>query len=182
MWKRFLRLLESRPLLTQCVTSGIIGGMGDAISQTVVERRTWKEYDVSRTNRFVLITGIYIAPCLAAWFRLLERVRGATKIIPLKKVALDQLLFAPPFSATIIYNLRLLEGQSLKRSWESLKRDFIGIYACSLAFWPGIQLFNFYFVPLHFRVILVQIAALLWNTFLSYRTQAYPKRHLKLED
>lgn len=33
------------------------------------------------------------------------------------------------------------------------------------------QLFNFYLVPLHMRVVFVQLAALVWNSFLSFKTQ-----------
>uniref|UniRef100_A0A914RZX6 Uncharacterized protein n=1 Tax=Parascaris equorum TaxID=6256 RepID=A0A914RZX6_PAREQ len=57
--------------------------------------------------------------------------------------------FAPPFNATVLFNLRLLEGESPTQSYRSLKRDFLGVWIPSLS-----------------------VAALLWNSFLSYRTQA----------
>ncbi|VDN50776.1 unnamed protein product [Dracunculus medinensis] len=80
-------------------------------------------------------------------------------------------VFSPPFTASTLYNLRLLEGQRFSKAFEALKRDFPDIFLTGIKFWPFILLLNFYFIPLNFRVIFVQIAALLWNAYFSYRTQ-----------
>ncbi|KHN85989.1 Mpv17-like protein [Toxocara canis] len=172
MWQWYLRLMEKRPFLTQIVTSGILGLCGDGISQKLVEKRRWDEYDPARAARFLTITGAYIAPVLVCWFRILERVTGNPKTVPLKRLFIDQTIMAPPFNATILFNLRLLEGETPTQSYRSLKRDFLSVWIPSLMYWPFVQMANFYVVPLNYRVIVVQVAALLWNTFLSYRTQA----------
>lgn len=80
------------------------------------------------------------------------------------------MFFAPPFSASIIFNLHLLQGLSVSESYQKLKSQFIGIYKRSVTYWPIVQLVNFYLVPLNLRVVVVQLAALLWNSFLSYKT------------
>uniref|UniRef100_A0A915AV39 Mitochondrial inner membrane protein Mpv17 n=2 Tax=Parascaris univalens TaxID=6257 RepID=A0A915AV39_PARUN len=171
-WRCYSSLMKRRPVSTQCITAGFLGVCGDTISQKLVEGHSWKEYDASRGARFFVITGIYIAPILVYWYRMLERVGGNPRIVPFKRVLIDQTFFAPPFNATVLFNLRLLEGESPTQSYRSLKRDFLGVWIPSLSYWPGVQLINFYCVPLNLRVIVVQVAALLWNSFLSYRTQA----------
>ncbi|KIH64806.1 Mpv17 / PMP22 family protein [Ancylostoma duodenale] len=69
---------------------GVISGAGDAFTQVAFERRTLKTYDFERTGRFFFLASAFIAPCLSKWFKVLERVRGNPKIIPLARVAIDQ--------------------------------------------------------------------------------------------
>lgn len=63
---------------------------GDGFCQFVVERKMPREYDVRRGVRFFILPAFYIAPILSRWFRVLERVGGNPKFLPLKKVAIDQ--------------------------------------------------------------------------------------------
>ncbi|TKR82401.1 hypothetical protein L596_016132 [Steinernema carpocapsae] len=174
VWRPALHLMKRRPLLSQMVTAGTLGALGDGICQMAVEKRKLKDYDYLRTGRFFLLASCYIAPILYRWFHVLELVKGNAKFLPLKRVLIDQVTFAPVFSASIIFNLRLLEGYSAFESYEKLIADFWDIYKRSIQFWPAVQVFNFYLVPLHFRVSFVQVAALLWNCFLSYKTQTVP--------
>ncbi|CAJ0601299.1 unnamed protein product [Cylicocyclus nassatus] len=171
MLRLFQRSLQTRPLLTQIVASGVICGAGDAFTQLVIEKRRMKDYDYPRTGRFFFLASAFIAPCLNKWFKVLERVGGNPKIVPLIRVAIDQLTFAPFFNAVILFNLRVLEGFSVETSWRKMKEDWWTIYSSSLMVWPAVQLVNFYLIPLNMRVIVVQLVAFFWNAFLSYKTQ-----------
>lgn len=174
IWRRYVSLLNRRPALMQCLTSGFLGANGDVIAQKLVEKKQWKDYDWIRTGRFTVLTGVYIAPILVGWFRILERVRGTPMIVPLKRLAIDQTIFAPFFLATILFTLRSLEGKRPSETWSQLKLDYLPILKFNLAFWPPVQLFNFYLMPLNFRVIIVQLGSLVWNTYVSYKTQKAP--------
>ncbi|KAE9551972.1 hypothetical protein FO519_004824 [Halicephalobus sp. NKZ332] len=168
----YQRALSKRPLVTQMISSGVIGATGDIVCQLGVEKRSRDNYDFSRTGRFFLLTSCFITPILSRWMIFLEkRIHGSPKLVPLKRVLVDQACFAPVFSASIIYNLHFFETFSTSKSWEFLKRNYWEIYKHSILYWPFVQIVNFYFVPLNFRVVLIQIAALAWNTFLSYKTQ-----------
>ncbi|KAL6740056.1 hypothetical protein Aduo_013444 [Ancylostoma duodenale] len=167
----FQRSLQKRPLLTQIVASGVISGAGDAFTQVAFERRTLKTYDFERTGRFFFLASAFIAPCLSKWFKVLERVRGNPKIIPLARVAIDQIAFAPVFNAIILLNLRLLERLGFETSWRKMKEDWWTIYTSSLKVWPAVQIINFYLIPLNMRVIVIQLVAFFWNAYLSYKTQ-----------
>lgn len=158
-------------MLVQCVTSAFLGATGDFIAQKFVEKRNWKNYDLIRTGRFAVLTGCYIGPILVGWFRILEHVRGAAKIVPLKRLLIDQGLFTPCFLATILTVLRMLEGNSFSQAVEIVKKDYYPIFKFNISFWPPIQLINFYFMPLNFRVIVMMLGNLVWNTCISYKVQ-----------
>ncbi|XGW31622.1 hypothetical protein V3C99_010073 [Haemonchus contortus] len=171
MLRLFQRSLNKRPLLTQVVATGVICGAGDACCQLVVERRNRETYDFLRTGRFFVLGSFFITPTLNRWFKVLEKVNGNPKLDPLKRVAIDQIAFAPVFNAIILFNLRLLEGVGIENSWKRMKEDWWTIYSTSLKIWPVVQLMNFYLIPLNMRVIVVQLVAFFWNTYLSYKTQ-----------
>ncbi|EPB69861.1 hypothetical protein ANCCEY_11035 [Ancylostoma ceylanicum] len=110
----------------------VISGAGDAFTQVAFEKRNLKTYDFERTGRFFFLASAFIAPCLSKWFKVLERIKGNPKIIPLARVAIDQIAFAPVFNAIILVNLRLLERLGFETSWRKMKEDWWTIYTSSL--------------------------------------------------
>lgn len=94
-----------------------------------------------------------------------------------KKVALDQLLFAPPFMASILSLLRLLDGDKPAVIVESLKKNYFKLLTTNWQVWPFIQMANFYFVPLNYQVILVNSASVAWNTYVAYVAEQKAHEH-----
>lgn len=172
MLNAFQKALSRRPLFTQCVSSAVIASAGDALSQLAIEKRSLKKYDIQRTVRFGVLAGFFIAPVLNRWFRTLEKISGSIpNLVPLKRLFVDQSTFSPIFNAVVLFNLRVLEGYNLNDSFSMMTHDWWPVWSTSLLFWPCVQLCNFYMFPLNMRVIVTQLAGLLWNTYLSFKTQ-----------
>lgn len=60
-------------------------------------------------------------------------------------------------------------------SWDHMKQVFRPTFVVDCAVWPALQLVNFKFVPLQYRVLYVNVFNLAWNTFLSMQANKPPK-------
>lgn len=100
--------------------------------------------------------------------KLKHHAEWASPDIPL---LVDQILFAPSFIAILVGSIGVLQGE--KNIVKKLKREFPDILVANYKLWPAVQLLNFYFVPLNYQVVLVQIVAVAWNSYVSFKTNSY---------
>lgn len=66
--------LEKRPAVTKILSSGVIGAVGDILSQLLVQRKTASLLDWRSVAVFATVCGLYFAPVLDVWFAFLGRV------------------------------------------------------------------------------------------------------------
>ncbi|XP_071857814.1 mitochondrial inner membrane protein MPV17 [Bombus fervidus] len=171
--KIYQRFLTRYPLLTQAVQAGTLMALGDQIAQNLVERRKIKDLDFIRTAQFGCIGLFLTGPVTRTWYGILDKYIGSKGgIVVLKKVSCDQLFFAPVFLIVLLSTIGILQGNDLEQLKEKLYNEYPDILKNNYKIWPMVQLFNFYFVPLHHQVLVVQSIALLWNTYISYRTSS----------
>ncbi|WFD33179.1 hypothetical protein MSPP1_004237 [Malassezia sp. CBS 17886] len=160
----YQRSFEARPWATLAVTNGVLSVVGDALAQNL-ERRTEEHqtaenapgWDPHRSARF-LAFGVGMAPILAEWNHFIEHrfplrslsgrvVFGAL----LRRVAVDQLVFAPFGLALFVGSMGFMEG---RRTLASLREKFADVYFPAVfanwKIWPFLQLVNFCVVPLRF--------------------------------
>ncbi|GAX18760.1 protein Mpv17 [Fistulifera solaris] len=166
--------LKKHPLRTKSITAGLIAGTGDIACQSMTER----EWNASRTSRFVLLGSLYSAPTRHYFFDYLARAFPG--VVP--KVIMERVFFAPASLAVWLTSLWTLE--SLMDEAASSKSPFMDnsyyleqfmatyppLLQTSWLWWTPIMALNFRFVPVQYQVLWVNVFNLVWNTYLSYQT------------
>uniref|UniRef100_A0A915JG59 Mitochondrial inner membrane protein Mpv17 n=1 Tax=Romanomermis culicivorax TaxID=13658 RepID=A0A915JG59_ROMCU len=63
-----------------------------------------------------------------------------------------------------------MEGNDIRLAVQRCRNDFLEIFIAGLMIWPLAQCINFRFIPLRHRLIFNQSIALMWNTYLAWKT------------
>jgi len=180
----YSNLLTKHPYSTKIVSSGFIGGLGDVLIQLYEGRAKGDAFafDYRRLAVFTAVTAFYIAPVIHVWFNMLATMpmpvgagnvmRAAIMMLADQTVGatvitigffyafeLSQKLF-PPYSDVPL--LSFLDA-GLKSTKNNLWITMIANWYC----WPVINFVNFLVVPIQFRVLFSNFAAVFWNMFLS---------------
>mmetsp|Transcript_47508 Transcript_47508/g.70722 ORF Transcript_47508/g.70722 Transcript_47508/m.70722 type:complete len:219 (-) Transcript_47508:149-805(-) len=165
----YSRKLETHPLMTKGLTSGLIASCGDLLAQRMEGRKEW---DATRTRRFWLLGFGLVAPTVHVWYRLLmTRIPGNSAVTVAKRVFFDQLLFAPLFNCAFLSSLWTLEGLPGADILAMLKKEVPAMLVANWALWVPAQVVNFRFVPSKYQVLFSNVVALVWNGYLSYTSQ-----------
>ncbi|KAI8955628.1 hypothetical protein F4801DRAFT_273885 [Xylaria longipes] len=166
MFRWYQRSLAARPLLTQSLTTAVLFAVGDITAQQVVEKKGFEKHEFARTGRMFAYGGVVFGPAATTWFSILSKrvvLRNKNAEI-LARVACDQLLFAPTFIGVFLSSMAVLEGSSVK---DKLEKSYWPALSTNWMVWPFVQMANFKFVPLHHRVLAVNVVSIGWNCYLS---------------
>ncbi|MBW0532836.1 hypothetical protein O181_072551 [Austropuccinia psidii MF-1] len=90
----------------------------------------------------------------------------------IKRVLLDQLIMAPLYALVFITMTGWFEGLSIPEIQERLNRLYWYILTANWKIWPLIQIINFNFMPLKYRVPWQGCCGILWTVFLSLSTHS----------
>lgn len=111
-------------------------------------------------------------PGLRTWYGVLDRRIRAKKPLTrtLEKVFVDQVVFAPIFLAGLISIIGFSQHRDIEKIKTKLKMEYVDILISNYYVWPWVQLINFRFVPLNYQVLVTQMVAVMWNIYVSWRT------------
>ncbi|XP_077008535.1 mitochondrial inner membrane protein Mpv17 isoform X6 [Tamandua tetradactyla] len=91
LWRAYQRALAAQPWKVQVLTAGSLMGLGDVISQQLVEKRGLRGHQSGRTLIMITLGCGFVGPVVGGWYRVLDRlIPGTTKKDALKKMLLDQ--------------------------------------------------------------------------------------------
>ncbi|KAI0218367.1 Protein Mpv17 [Lamellibrachia satsuma] len=178
--KWYLRVLAKHPYKTQSSTTGGLMAVGDIIAQFVVEKKSIDDYSATRTGRFLVFGTFALGPLLRTWYLVLDRiiVSPPSGLTTLKKVALDQMMFAPTVLPIFLGVMSYWRTYSIETAKEKIKQDYRAVLLTNYKIWPAAQLINFYFVPFQHRILYTNCIALYWNVYMAYKTEVKTQTEL----
>lgn len=98
-------------------------------------------------------------PAATAWFGFLQRyvVTNSKAGTIAARVAVDQVFFAPTQLTCFLSSMAIMEGTD---PIKKLRTTFFQCYKANISVWPFVQTVNFTFVPLEYRVLMVNVISL----------------------
>lgn len=106
-------------------------------------------------------------PAATTWFKFLQNkviLKNKNAEI-LARVAADQTIFASTNLFCFLSSMAIMEGTSPK---DKLEKSYWTALSSNWMVWPWIQMVNFKLIPLHHRVLVVNVISLGWNCYLSW--------------
>uniref|UniRef100_A0A8C9WNL1 Mitochondrial inner membrane protein Mpv17 n=1 Tax=Scleropages formosus TaxID=113540 RepID=A0A8C9WNL1_SCLFO len=126
LWRSYQALMSRNPWTVQILTAGSLVGVGDVISQQVIERRGLSNHNLQRTTKMMSIGFFFVGPVVGGWYKVLDGlVTGSGKSVALKKMLFDQLGFAPCFLGAFLGISGALNGLTVEENIAKLKRDYM---------------------------------------------------------
>lgn len=113
-------------------------------------------FDFERLTRFMAY-GFCIAPVQFRWFKFLERcfpITKASAFMPaMKRVAFDQLIFAPFGVAAFFTAMTVAEGGGRRAVSQKLRDMYVPTLKANYMLWPAVQVINFRLMPVQFQLV-----------------------------
>ncbi|XP_059844007.1 peroxisomal membrane protein 2 [Hypanus sabinus] len=170
--QQYLFLLKKYPILTKSVTSGILSGLGNVLSQIMENRR--KDLSITKNItfggpiRFGVFGLVFTGPLSHYFYLYLDKLFPSN--VPysqIKRLLLDRLMFAPAFLALFFVVISLLEGKNLKALKDKMKTGYWIALKMNWKVWTIFQYININYVPVQFRVLFANLVALFWYAYLA---------------
>ncbi|KAI2472744.1 vacuolar membrane protein [Annulohypoxylon bovei var. microspora] len=113
-------------------------------------------FDFERLTRFMAY-GFGMAPLQYKWFSFLSRAFPITKtsaFVPaMKRVAFDQLIFAPFGIGCFFTVMTVAEGGGRRAVAHKLRDMYIPTLKANFMVWPAVQIINFRLMPVQFQLV-----------------------------
>ncbi len=160
------------PYPTQMATACFLWGLGDVITQKVVEKRP--KIDDRRFTSLTAYGAVVAGPLYCWWYNWLEHatkslaIPGAMGKFLMAKICADQFLFEPCNLAIYFMATKKMEGKSVQECVTETKEEIPTAFLTDTLLWPAIQYVNFKYIPLPFQAVYVNTFSLAWAVVLSY--------------
>lgn len=181
-------LVDTHPLITKSLTSGVIVPLGDFAAQSIESYKKRKAavasgtktteeiealgaIDWKRVLRFCVFGATLQGPWNHYYFQAFDYFvpppSNPFSMTNLYKVIFDQGIQAPIFTVVIFSYLDFLEGKNIPETIAQIKRDFYTCITTNWWVWVPATAVNYAFIPSDLRVLYVNIVFLGWCVFLS---------------
>ncbi len=163
---KYHALLHDKPILVKSVTTGCIIGLSDV----AVQHAQTQQIDLRRTA----IIGIGYGACwfgpvmhciTTAWSRLLP----STLLFGAFKTAVD-MVTSFPINLAINLSVQAVAREGMSANvLQSVQNNLWPSWTAGLCVWPPYTMLMHTLIPLHYRVLWMNVGSLFWNGFMIFR-------------
>jgi hypothetical protein len=178
LYRGYTALLNKHPLPTKATTAGVIFSSSDVVTQRLetvssgaeIPLASW--YDPDRTFRMIVF-GVASTSYIHFWYGVLESnverilANHGTGVKTFVKVTVDQCTNSVFFNAFFFWLTSRLEGNTSEQAMERVKDRLWPQMLTHWPFWWPYHFTNFYFVPLHQRILVQNFGMVFWSGFMS---------------
>lgn len=172
LWGAYLRSLETQPLLTKSVTSAVLSGVSDALSQYLDKgdgKGKPKKFNWKSFFNQIAIGAAFRGPLVHYWYAVLDHLFREWDPNALStavaKVVVDQTTFSPVFNYLYFWLIGTMEGQSSRRIQKKISASFVPLMMANVRVWSVVNLVSFKAVPPHLRVLFGNLVGVLWTAY-----------------
>eukprot|EP00347_Sterkiella_histriomuscorum_P004588 403359893 len=121
--------------------------------------------------------GCYLAPVLHIHYSyvLPYFVPQMSPIGVIKKLIIDQGVFAPSFMLTFYPMLNFVDGNGWQQGIQDIKDKYVQTIYANWKVWIPAGIINFQLVPIQYQVLFANFVSLFFNAYLSYMHNSYKK-------
>ncbi|KTW30067.1 uncharacterized protein T551_02011 [Pneumocystis jirovecii RU7] len=127
-------------------------------------------FSFSQLIRFMSYS-FFMTPIQHWWYSFLGQLtlnsRTSDTIELVKRILMDQFLFAPIGLVFFLIFMSLTEELNKKKLKNRFRQDYISILKVNYCVWPIIQLINFKYIPLKYQIPFLNSVSVFWTIYLS---------------
>ncbi|XP_032024116.1 peroxisomal membrane protein 2 isoform X2 [Hylobates moloch] len=168
---QYLLFLRLYPVLTKAATSGILSALGNFLAQMIEKKRkkeNSRSLDVGGPLRYAVYGFFFTGPLSHFFYFFMEHwIPPEVPLAGLRRLLLDRLVFAPAFLMLFFLIMNFLEGKDASAFAAKMRGGFWPALRMNWRVWTPLQFINVNYVPLKFRVLFANLAALFWYAYLA---------------
>ncbi|KAK5582942.1 hypothetical protein RB653_004531 [Dictyostelium firmibasis] len=177
LWGLYLGLLDNHPLVTKSLSTGFLMGTGDILAQkfehkfkgTNGDEKGEFKLNYKRVITMSTVGVLYSGPMLHYWYKSLDvMIKGESKSVVIKKMLVDQLVFAPFAIGGFMTVMNFINNSGELKDLDNFPSSLFYAVKINWLLWPAAQIVNFSLVPPNLRVLYSSIISIFWSMFLSH--------------
>mmetsp|Transcript_58827 Transcript_58827/g.97331 ORF Transcript_58827/g.97331 Transcript_58827/m.97331 type:complete len:198 (-) Transcript_58827:30-623(-) len=161
--------LGVHPILAVGLECALFAVIGSILSQLVFAKKN-QRWDVSNMMSMASFSLLWYAPPAFYWYPLLESWYPGTENTSfiVYKLLLDQLLFSLYVLSSFWFHSTFVSTLNLQQSIAAVSNNLFASLLSNWCYWPFVQIINIMYVPVEYKILVLNIASIPWNMYCSY--------------
>eukprot|EP01084_Bolivina_argentea_P038555 71305_1 len=155
------------PILSMGLECAMFSFIGSFLCQVFFAKG--KGWDILNMLILMSYSAVCFAPTAFYWYPFIESLFPGNdmKNVGLK-LLMDQLIYSPLLLAWFWLHSTFLSTFNLNKSIDSVKQNVMSSLISNWCYWPFVQVVNIGYVPDQYKVLLINLASIPWNIYVSY--------------